>query len=247
MSFRNTSLRFRHAGDCGVTIELGDKIDAATNAAVMALSDALGARKLDGVLEIIPTYRSVLVQFDPLRLSKAALAAAVNDAYSCLDVTQHAASIWHVPVCYGGDHGADLAFVARVHELDEAEVINLHSAALYRIFMIGFAPGFVYLGGLDATIHTSRRTEPRLKTPPRSISIGGGQAAVSPPLEIPSGWHMLGQTPVKTYDPARQGMPFLFQPGDAVRFHPVSQGDYRSLCKAADDGDIIATRDDYNG
>ena len=106
--------------------------------------------------------------------------------------------------------------------------------------MVGFAPGFAYLGGLPERIHTSRRPSPRMKTPPRSISIGGQQAAIAPPLEVPSGWHLLGQTPVRSYDPKRSERPFLFAAGDTVSFYPIAREEYRELTEAAEHGAIVA-------
>ena len=122
------------------------------------------------------------------------------------------------------------------------EVVEAHSGAQYRVYMIGFAPGFAYLGGLPEQLHTSRRAEPRLATPAGSISIGGQQAAISPPLEAPSGWRLLGRTPVRSYDPDREE-PFLFSPGDLVTFRPISESEYDSLAAAAAEG----TRPDRSG
>ena len=190
-TFRPT-LRFLDAGDGGLVVELGQDIDETTNAAVMALAERLGEACLDGVLEVIPTYRSLLVQFDPLRLEKSVLVGEVEKAWAAATTVDRHASLWHIPVCYGDEYGADLGFVARANGLDEAEVVARHAGATYRIYMIGFAPGFAYLGGLDRSLHTSRRTEPRLKTPPRSISIGGMQTAVSPP---PGAWSPRARAP----------------------------------------------------
>lgn len=238
-------LRFLDAGDGGLVVELGQDIDEATNAAVMALAEQLGKSAPEGVLEVIPTYRSLLIQFDPLRIEKAALIKAARAAWADTKSVHRQASLWHIPVCYGGAHGADLGVVARANGLDEAEVIARHSATSYRIYMIGFAPGFAYLGGLDRALHTSRRTEPRLATPPRSVSIGGMQTAISPPIEIPSGWHMLGQSPVRTYDPARKDRSFLFEPGDYLRFYPVTPGEYARQLEAVERGELVAEREDY--
>ncbi|MDQ0513099.1 5-oxoprolinase subunit PxpB [Ancylobacter amanitiformis] len=244
--------RLLDAGESGLVVEFGDTIDEQVNREVIALADALDALQLDGVCEIVPTYRSLLVLFDPLVLSREALRGHVLALWPPRadgrpsHGTRHGPShgtghgTWRVPVAYGGEHGVDLDHVARLHGLTTGEVIDLHSRAEYRVYMIGFAPGFAYLGGLDEAIHTSRRTDPRLKTPPRSISIGGRQAAVSPPLEIPSGWHLLGQTPVRTYDPTRAERPFLFAAGDTIRFTPVPQAEYAALCRAAEAGEIIA-------
>lgn len=235
-----TSPRLLDAGESGLIVELGDAIDEAVNRQVIGLAAALEARALAGLREVVPTYRSLLVLFDPLVLSRETLRAEVLALWPPAPHAGEKGGFWRVPVCYGGTHGEDLDHVARLHGLTTDEVVRLHSGAAYRVYMIGFAPGFAYLGGLPAAIHTSRRTDPRLKTPPRSISIGGKQAAVSPPLAIPSGWHLLGQTPVRSYDPARAARPFLFAAGDAIRFTPVDVPDYEALCRAAEAGEIVA-------
>lgn len=235
------------AGDAGLVVELGDTIDAQVNDAVVALAAALEGRGLTGIREIIPTYRSLLVQFDPVVLPRRDLLAAVEECWPPPPLPEASRSHWRVPVLYGGEAGLDLPAVAALHGLTEDEVVRIHSGAAYRVYMIGFAPGFAYLGGLPGRIHTSRRTDPRPATPPRSISIGGQQAAISPPLPIPSGWHLLGRTPVRSYDPARSALPFLFAPGDMVRFEAISQLDYDALCAAAEAGDIVAVRERADG
>ncbi|CAA0086049.1 Kinase A inhibitor [Starkeya nomas] len=232
--------RLLDAGDGGLVVEFGDAIDEGVNRQVIALADALDARALPGLREVVPTYRSLLVLFDPLALSRRALRDEVLALWPPQAGASEHKGCWRVPVIYGGEHGIDLDHVARLHGLTTQEVIDLHAGAAYRVYMIGFAPGFAYLGGLPEAIHTSRRSEPRLKTPPRSISIGGRQTAVSPPLEIPSGWHLLGQTPVRSYDPRRTGRPFLFAAGDTIRFAPVAPADYGALCRAAEAGEIVA-------
>jgi KipI family sensor histidine kinase inhibitor len=233
--------RLLDAGDGGLVVELGSSISEVTNLRVIALGDALGRLALPGIIEIVPTYRSLLILFDPLTLSRATLRDEVRRLWPpCIEDSERRGH-WCVPVLYGGAHGADLEGVARTHELAPDEVVALHSGAEYRVYMIGFAPGFAYLGGLPDAIHTSRRTDPRLKTPPRSISIGGQQTAISPPLEIPSGWHLIGQTPVRSYDPRRADKPFLFAAGDLIRFMPITPDDYRDMCAAAEAGAEVAT------
>ncbi len=243
--------RFLPSGDGGLTVEFGQSIDEATSRAVVALADALDAKRLPGLREVVPTYRSLLVMFDPVALPRAELIAAIV-ALRQAEGGVGAAGIadaprWRVPVRYGGTHGADLGAVAQHHGLSEEAVVALHCGTDYRVYMIGFAPGFSYLGGLPEALHTDRRRDPRPKTPPRSVSIGGQQAAVSPPLEIPSGWHLLGQTPVRTYDPRRAGRPFLFAPGDMIRFEPIGASDYAALCAAAEHGEVVAVRDRSRG
>ncbi|WP_102960085.1 5-oxoprolinase subunit PxpB [Mangrovicella endophytica] len=232
--------RFLDAGDCGLVVEFGTTIDAAINADVMALDAAIAAANLDGVRETIPTYRSILVIFEPLILRRSVLKQHIADLVQRgLDADALPRRGWIVPVLYGGAAGEDLETVAALHEITTEEVIRLHSGAQYRVYMIGFSPGFAYLGGLPEALHTSRRTTPRMKTPPRSISIGGGQAAVSPPLELPSGWHLLGRTPVRSYDPGRGERTFLFGSGDIIRFEPVAEAEYDRLCRAAEAGDLV--------
>ena len=232
--------RFLDAGDGGLVVEFGDSIDEATNRAVVALGEALDAREIPGLVETVPTYRSLLVLFDPVRLPRHRLVETVEACWPQPVGVAAKGTLWQVPVRYGGEQGVDLRFVAETHGLGEDDVVRLHSGAEYRVYMIGFAPGFAYLGGLPEALHTSRRQDPRLEVPPRSISIGGQQAAVGPPLAIPSGWHLLGRTPVRSYDPARTARPFLFAPGDAIRFEPIGASDYDALCAAADAGEIVA-------
>ena len=234
------SFRFLDAGDGGLMVEFGETIDEATNRAVVALADALDARSISGLIEAVPTYRSLLLLFDPVTLPRKRLVEIVEACWPPPEGGETRGTLWHVPVRYGGEQGVDLRFVADARGLDEEAVVALHTQAEYRVYMIGFAPGFAYLGGLPEALHTSRRQDPRPVVPPRSISIGGQQAAVGPPLAIPSGWHLLGQTPVRSYDPARTARPFLFSPGDAIRFEPVGASDYDALCAAADAGDLIA-------
>ena len=234
--------RLLDAGDCGLVVEFGDTIDEAVNARVLRLDAALTEARLDGVRETVPTYRSLLILFDPQRLRRRPLQEAVLRMLTHLDADAPSSPTrrWRIPVLYGGASGEDLETVAALHGLTTDEVARIHAGADYRVYMIGFMPGFAYLGGLPEAIHTGRRTNPRQKTPPRSISIGGKQAAVSPPIEVPSGWHLLGQTPVRVYDPRRAEQPFLLKSGDRVHFERIGQTEYDRLCRAAESGEIIA-------
>ena len=205
--------RFLDAGDTGLVVELGSEIDPAVNDEVVALADALSARALPGVTEAVPTYRSLLVIFDPVALDRSALKREILALWPPDRSAARAHTHWRVPVHYGGELGVDLEAVAAVHGLTPEAVVALHAGGKYRVYMVGFAPGFAYLGGLPERIHTSRRPSPRMKTPPRSVSIGGQQAAIAPPLEVPSGWHLLGQTPVRSYDPKRSRAPLPLRRG----------------------------------
>ncbi|MSP50258.1 MAG: 5-oxoprolinase subunit PxpB [Alphaproteobacteria bacterium] len=228
-------LRLLPAGDTALTVEFGDAVDPRINARVLSLDRALEAAAIPGVIETVPTYRSLQIHFDPDRLDAAALGPAVVRLAATLDDEPPPGRTWTVPVSYGGEHGIDLEQVAERTGLAAEGVIARHLAGDYRVYMIGFQPGFAYLGGLDARLHLPRRETPRLKTPAGTVSIGGIQAAVAS-IEAPSGWHLLGRTPVRAFDPARSE-PFLFRVGDRVRFERVTADGYTQLARrVADEG-----------
>ncbi|MCW5752959.1 MAG: 5-oxoprolinase subunit PxpB [Alphaproteobacteria bacterium] len=222
------SVRFLDAGEQALVVEFGDGIDPALNAMVHAFDAALQEAAIPGLQETLPTYRSVLVHFDPATIDRVALRARLRElAGLAASGRFHPARRWLVPVAYGGAAGMDLDDVARALELSTAEVVRLHAGAEYVVYMLGFSPGFPYLGGLPQRLHLTRRAEPRLRTPARSVIIGGQQAAILPG-EMPSGWHVLGRTPVHSFD-LRRAEPFLFRPGDLLRFEPVSEAELARL------------------
>ena len=199
------------------------------NARVLSLDRALAAAALPGIVETVPTYRSLQIHFDPERLDRPTLERTLARLATALDDRPPPGRIWTIPVAYGGEHGIDLEAVAERVGLSAENVVARHIGGDYRVYMIGFAPGFAYLGGLDTKLHLPRRETPRLKTPAGTISIGGIQAAVAS-IEAPSGWHLLGRTPVRTFDPVRAA-PFLFAVGDRIRFERVSGDDYAILAR----------------
>ncbi len=230
--------RFLQAGDSALTVELGNAVDIHINEAVAALEQNISEAAIEGVLETIPTYRSLQVVYDPVRIRSRDLIARLSGILPKERQRVGQSRRWLLPVCYGGDHGMDLEFIAAAHNLSVDEVVRIHSDTEYRVYMIGFAPGFAYLGGLPEALHTPRRDNPRTLTPARSISIGGIQAAIST-VPAPSGWHMLGQTPVRTFDLDRKE-PFLLKTGDRIRFRPIPHDEYEHLDALAEKGDIIA-------
>ena len=225
-------------GDSAVTIEFGDRIDPDINGMVLALDDVIRARAPAGLLETVPTYRSLTVQFDPVETDYEALIRLVNEETKDLAPRKAVGRRWRVPVVYGGEFGSDLEEVAETHGMTPAQVIEIHSSAIYRIYMIGFLPGFTYLGGLDKRIATSRRVQPRAKIPSGTIMIGGEQAGIAP-MDMPSGWHNLGLTPVRPYAPERNPV-FLFAAGDEIVFEPVDASRWDALQKAALAGEPVA-------
>ena len=225
-------------GDAALTVEFGDKVDPELNARVLALDAALAANPLPGVRETIPTYRALYVHYDPLAIRFADLARRLAVLAAHIQPRPAAGRCWRVPVVYGGEFGIDLDDVARRHGLTAQEVIARHAAALYRVYMIGFMPGYAYLGGLDQSIATPRRDQPRLETPAGAVMIGGAQAGIQC-LAAPSGWHLLGRTPMRNFQPGRDPV-FLLAPGDGVRFVPVPDSEWAALDRAAEQGEWVA-------
>lgn len=226
------------AGDAALVAELGDTIDPALNEAVQALDAALTDAAPAGLVETVPTYRSLLVHYDPCLTDAETLGAILRDLAGSLDASARPAGRrWFLPVAFGADLGVDLGFVAGQTGRTEAEVVALHCAADYRVYMLGFSPGFAYLGGLAPELHLARRENPRLSTPAGSIMQGGAQACVSP-LAMPSGWHILGQTPVLTFD-LRRERPFLLAPGDRVRFIAIDRDRFAALQAEAAAGGLV--------
>lgn len=238
MSDAAPPLRFLACGDAAVTIEFGTAIDAAISARVLALNAALNAQSVPGLIETVPTYRSLMVQFDPLTFDFEGFQQQVRDLAGTLQAASASGRRWKVPVVYGGEFGIDLDATAERHGLTPAQLIDKHAAPVYRVYMIGFMPGFTYLGGLDPSIATSRRTDPRPMTPAGCISIGGIQALIAGQA-MPSGWHILGLTPVRTFMAGREPA-FLTAPGDEVVFEPVDAARWDALNRAAAAGEPVA-------
>jgi KipI family sensor histidine kinase inhibitor len=224
--------------EAALVVEFGDTIDEATNSKVLALDLALAQANVAGVIETVPTYRSLLVHYDPLVLSFADLSARIRPLAGSAPAERGSRRRWRVPVVYGGEHGIDLNDVAKARGMTTDEVVRLHTGGDYYVAMLGFLPGFAYLAGLDPRIATPRRNDPRTVTPAGTISIGGVQAGIQC-LAGPSGWHLLGRTPVRTYHPRRDPV-FLIEPGDAVCFHAVASREWAALDRAAEAGEPIA-------
>ncbi len=230
--------RILPSGDAAVTVEFGRRLDEAVNRTVLAFDRAVAAAGVTGIVETVPTYRSLLVHYDPVAASfdslRAALLALAAEPLAPVVTTRR----WRVPVVYGGEFGIDLDDVARARGLSPDEVVTRHMAGDYFVAMVGFTPGFCYLSGLDPSLATSRRAEPRAYTPPGSIHIGGVQAAIQC-LAGPSGWHLLGRTPVRTFHPHRDPV-FLIAPGDAVTFYSINAEQFAELESAAERGKPVA-------
>lgn len=229
-------------GDAALLIHLGERIEVSLNAHALAIAEALRAAALPGVSDVAPAYSSVCVRYDPAALTGSIGAHSPYDAIvarisaivekAALPLSPDAVGregCIEIPVCYGGDCGPDLAEVAGLSGLQANEVIARHSAVEYCVAMLGFAPGFPYLFGLDSTLHTPRRANPRTRVPAGSVAIGGAQTGIYP-RELPGGWRIIGRTPLDLFDPARDP-PALLTPGQRVRFKRIDAGAFADLSR----------------
>jgi inhibitor of KinA len=222
--------RYLPAGDQGLVVEYGDTIDPAINRRVRALFHALDAAAIPGIVDLVPTYRSLLVTYDPLRLSPDDLQRTLERTEASLDsAPARAPRVVEVPTAYGGTFGPDLPFVASHNGLSEDDVVRIHSGTDYLVYMMGFSPGFPYLGGMSDRIATPRLATPRTAIPAGSVGIAQAQTGIYP-VESPGGWQLIGRTPVRLFDPERQP-PVLVEAGDFIRFVPVPHEDYERLAR----------------
>jgi len=220
-----TSYRIVPAGESAIIVEFEERIDPAVNARTIAFAEAIQSANLAGVRDVVPTYRSTAIYFDPLRTDTAALMASIErEAVRPGGPAGAVSAPVRIPVCYGGELGPDLPGVAAFAHADEDTVVRLHAAATYRVFMLGFVPGFAYLGIVDDRIAMPRRSTPRVRVPLGSVGIAGVQTGIYP-AETPGGWQLIGRTPLKPFDPSRAN-PFLMKAGDAVQFYPIDRREY---------------------
>lgn len=216
------------AGDKSLVVEFGNSISPEINAKIRSMVEALDSEKIGGVNEIIPTYRSILVLYDPLTIEFNELVERLKSIESTLkDGEEGKVTIIELPTVYGGEYGPDIEFVAKHNNLTEKEVIDLHSSRDYLVYMLGFTPGFSYLGGMSEKIETPRLQTPRTKIPAGSTGIAGKQTGIYP-IDSPGGWQLIGRTPVKLYTPL-EDPPVLLNAGDYVRFVPVDEKEYLDI------------------
>jgi len=213
---------FRCMGDRSLLVELGEKISPDVNRRVQELMLQLQQARLPGVREFAPGYRSLLVVFDPLTLSPSELKARVMEVAARPGSARlPQAKLLSVPVFYGGDYGPDLEWVAGHLGISTDEVIRLHTETMYRVYMIGFTPGYPYMGELSAALAVPRRSTPRTRVPKGSVGIAQRQTGIYS-VESPGGWQIIGWTPIELFDPTRQ-LPSLLEMGDKVKFEAVRQ------------------------
>ena len=210
------------AGDAVLVVRFAERVDPVINARAIALADRLAAAAPAGVLDVVPTFRSVAVYFNPLQIDHDRLLTELQRLASSTDqAALRSGEPIQIPVQYGGPFGPDLADVARFASATEEEVVRLHTAVTYRVFMLGFVPGFAYMGTVDQRIAAPRRQTPRTAVPMGSVGIAGVQTGIYP-ADMPGGWQLIGRTAVKPFDLSRADAS-LFKPGDMVRFVAINR------------------------
>ena len=222
--------RYLPVGDAALLVEFGDQIDETINRRVHALALALAQDTIPGLGEAVPTYRSLLVHYDPLLQSYYDVERLVRElVQQAQTVPMDEPRLVNIPTVYGGEFGPDLEFVAECSGLSVQEVIRIHSSATYPVYMMGFTPGFPYLGGLAEDISVPRLGTPRTRVPAGSVGIAGQQTGVYP-IESPGGWRIIGRTPLTLFDP-RRDPPTLLAAGDRVRFVPISEAGFDDVSR----------------
>lgn len=219
---------FKPAGDSALVIIFGNEINESVNKKVHAVANAIEKAKPEWLIEVVPTYTSIYVYYDPLKINYQEILKAVEPFLSA-EPKEEEHRVVEIPTVYGGEFGPDIEFVANYNGLTVDDVIELHSKPSYRVYMLGFTPGFAYLGGMDERIATPRLEKPRLKVPAGSVGIAGKQTGIYP-LESPGGWRLIGRTPLRLFDP-NKALPTLLQPGDYVKFVPIDEEEFWEIYK----------------
>ncbi|MCR5175488.1 MAG: 5-oxoprolinase subunit PxpB [Anaerovibrio sp.] len=223
-----TDVKILINGDKAVSVEFGQEISLHINHKVTALKTVLESEKITGIEELIPTYCSLLIIYDPLILDYDTLKDKLNLLLDKLDsVSLPEKRVIEIPVAYGGEYGPDLSEVAALHNMTPEEVIRLHAAPEYPIYMLGFVAGFPYLGGMNKAIATPRKKTPRLRIVSGSVGIAGEQTGIYS-VESPGGWQIIGRTPLKLYDATRE-KPVLLEAGQYIRFKPISDDEFKAM------------------
>lgn len=216
-------------GDSAVSVRLPQVISPEVNNFVTQLARNLTALKINGIMEFVPCYASLMIYYNPLQISYQQVVEIVHQQKLAVTTKQGKQRLITFPARYGGKYGPDLEGVAQFHGLTVQEVICLHSTAVYRVYMLGFSPGFPYLGGLPQQLATPRLETPRADTPAGSIGIAGEQTGIYS-LSTPGGWRIIAHTPVALFDSDNPEAPFLLRAGDLIKFQPVTQAEYKEIC-----------------
>ena len=223
-----TEFTIHIAGDSALNLQFAQEISPETSTMIRVAAENLAEHHIPGITETVPTFCSLMVCYDPLIIGYDELVKYLTFTLQDIGIPRkQKRRIVEIPVCYGGEFGPDLPNVAKHAGISEQEVIKLHTQSDYLIDMLGFMPGFAYLGGLDNRIHTPRLDIPRTRIPAGSVGIGGAQTGIYP-LESPGGWQLIGRSPIRPYDPLRKE-PILYEAGDYLRFVSISEEEYNNI------------------
>ncbi|MDU7823698.1 MAG: 5-oxoprolinase subunit PxpB [Veillonella sp.] len=216
-------------GDCAISIDFGQVIDPKINRQIRQIIEQIKDLQLDGIIELVPTYCALLVQYDAMVYSYSDICRILEPTLqeSVMDSANELVTIVEIPTVYGGEFGPDLGFVASHNHLSEAEVVSIHSGTDYLVYMLGFIPGFTYLGGMDPRIATPRLSSPRTLIPAGSVGIAGEQTGTYP-SDSPGGWQIIGRTPVTMYDMSKK-QAALLQAGDYVRYVFIDENEFHRI------------------
>lgn len=229
------SFTLKPVGDQGILLSFGNEISYEVNGKVTDFVSAFKETKPAGIIDIIPAYCTVLISYDPFQWEYKEIKEFIEESLTQKGETSvKSKRVFEIPVCYGGEFGEDMGFVSEHTGLTEEEIIARHSQPDYLIFMMGFLPGFTYLGGMDEKLITPRLENPRLSIPGGSVGIASAQTGIYP-LESPGGWQLIGRTPVKPYDPNRDPY-ILYEAGDYIRFVPINKEEYYSIEEEIENG-----------
>lgn len=228
--------RFLPAGDKAVMVEFGNEISEGINKRVRDVFSALQQQNIEGIVEVVPTYRSLLIYYDPLSIAPGKLQKTVLKIMKEMgEINLPPPQIYKIPTIYGGSYGPDLPYVAEYNGLNKEDVINIHTKGLYRIYMLGFTPGFCYLGGMDSSIATPRLENPRSNIPAGSVGIAGEQTGIYP-IKSPGGWQIIGMTPLKIFNP-QASFPFLLSAGNYLRFISIDEEGFTEINELVEKGE----------
>lgn len=231
-----TVTKYIPCGDKSLLVEFGNSISPEINSKIRSFVLTLGKKEIEGIEELIPTYRSILISYNPLIIKYRELVNKLEYIEENLEESSYTkVRIFEIPTVYGGEYGPDIDYVADYNNLSVKEVIDIHTSKPYLIYMLGFTPGFTYLGGMSEKIETPRLEKPRTKIPAGSTGIAGMQTGIYP-IDSPGGWQLIGRTPVKLYNPYEEP-PVLLSTGDYVQFVKISENEFLTIKDLVEKGE----------